>query len=597
MTTKEELTDEQARVAGHPGSLYVKACPGAGKTRALVARAQKLADVLPPTRGLALLSFTNSAAEEFRERLIKAGASSLLRPPHFVGTIDSFLGRFVVLPRGNPFAPEQPIQHVEGWRRHTVRVFTGQKTAYGKPDLRTVNLSAFLVSDVEPNTGRATTKMDFDLVAREHGRGLATQLQQLPRRAREKAESTAAKTLASIMSRGYLSPAEVRLLATNFLMAGDEQSRAHLRNLVERFPHLVVDEAQDCDTVILSLLGQLSELGSEMTLIGDPDQCIYTWRGADPKGLVRMSRNWRVGPRLTGNFRSSPSICRAAATLKEVSEVDVSRGDSANCAWPIYVAPLKMGKPFVVGQLFLNLLEEKKVEVANAIVLAPSWSLARAVAGAEPPASTHQRLGGKLRAACYSARERPDSKSIGRVRELVEQHLNSRLPIGMDETQDRTRIQQLKDEARRLAHEVLSSNPTGEEWYDHTVEVLDTFRPPSGLACIAEARKFLPKPSKPLEVEIKSTSGLSFSSVHQAKGREYEAVLYAAGLRVDDKLKEFLADWKVRKAGSESRAVAYVAVSRAKRLLLFCGPRKVCGEVRSLLKRNGAAVEFLEIDE
>ncbi len=597
MTMNVNLTNEQAKVAGQPGSLYVKACPGAGKTRALVSRAQKLAEVLPPTRGLALLSFTISAADEFRERLVNANASDLLRPPHFVGTIDSFLGRYVVLPRGNPFASEQPIQHVDGWRRQTVRVFTGRKTANGKHDLRNVSLSVFPITNVDLNTGSVATKMDFDLVAREHGRGLATQLQQLPRKIREKAEGTAAKILASMMSRGQLSPAEIRLLATKFLMAGDEPARAHLRNLAERFPQVVVDEAQDCDAEILALLGQLSELGVEMTLIGDPDQCIYTWRGANPEGLVRISRNWRAGPRLTGNFRSSPSICRAAATLKEAPEVDVSRGDSANCAWPIYVAPLRTGKPFLTGRLFLKLLAQHEVEVVNAIVLAPSWSLARAVSGAEPPASTRQRLGGKLRAACYTARERPDGKSIHRVRELVEQHLVSRLPNCTDVTQDRARTQRLENEARRLTHEVLMANPTGERWYNQAVDVLDTLRPPPGVVPMAETRKCLPRPSKPLEVEAEPSSGLSFSSVHQAKGREYEAVLYAAGRRVDDKLKAFIADWDARKAGSESRAVAYVAVSRAKCLLLFSGPKKVCDEVQRLLQRDGAPVEILKLDK
>ena len=73
--------------------------------------------------------------------------------------------------------------------------------------------------------------------------------------------------------------------------------------------------------------------------------------------------------------------------------------------------------------------------------------------------------------------------------------------------------------------------------------------------------------------------------------------MFVAGRSVDDKLKAFLADWKARKAGSERRAVAYVAVTRARRLLLFAGPEKVCEEVESLLQRDGAEVEFREPDE
>ena len=62
------LTDEQRLVADHRAEAFVEACPGAGKTRTIVARLARLQAILPLRRGVAVLSFTNSAVEEFIER-------------------------------------------------------------------------------------------------------------------------------------------------------------------------------------------------------------------------------------------------------------------------------------------------------------------------------------------------------------------------------------------------------------------------------------------------------------------------------------------------------------------------------------------------
>ena len=92
------LTDEQHEVASHVPGVFVEACPGAGKTRAIVARIARIAPTLPVRRGLAILSFTNSAIEEFITRCHALGLNNALRHPGFVGTFDSFLRQFFFSP-------------------------------------------------------------------------------------------------------------------------------------------------------------------------------------------------------------------------------------------------------------------------------------------------------------------------------------------------------------------------------------------------------------------------------------------------------------------------------------------------------------------
>src|SRR5260370_39395100 len=88
------LTDEQRVLANHVPGAFLEACPGAGKTLAIVARIARIAPALPVRRGLAMLSFTNSAIEEFIARCHALGLDRALCHPGFVGTFDAFLRQF-----------------------------------------------------------------------------------------------------------------------------------------------------------------------------------------------------------------------------------------------------------------------------------------------------------------------------------------------------------------------------------------------------------------------------------------------------------------------------------------------------------------------
>src|SRR5262245_52092121 len=89
------FTDPQRELIEKPGSVLVEACPGAGKTQCIVERFVQRPGA-DARRGVALLSFTNAAINEARVRC--AERSDLLAAPNFVGTIDSFINRYIVSP-------------------------------------------------------------------------------------------------------------------------------------------------------------------------------------------------------------------------------------------------------------------------------------------------------------------------------------------------------------------------------------------------------------------------------------------------------------------------------------------------------------------
>ncbi len=82
-----------------------------------------------------------------------------------------------------------------------------------------------------------------------------------------------------------------------------------------RFPHIVADEFQDVDEQQYRLLKLLSGDGGNLCVIGDPDQAIYGFRGADAACFARLSQDFPTIPtlRLTRNYRSAGTIVKAAA--------------------------------------------------------------------------------------------------------------------------------------------------------------------------------------------------------------------------------------------------------------------------------------------
>src|SRR5699024_5574564 len=95
-----EFTSAQRSLIESESGGFFEACPGAGKTQTIVERFVQRGDSENSQRGVALITFTNAAAEEAQRRC--AHEPELLRAPNFVGTIDSFIIRFFAAPFYKP---------------------------------------------------------------------------------------------------------------------------------------------------------------------------------------------------------------------------------------------------------------------------------------------------------------------------------------------------------------------------------------------------------------------------------------------------------------------------------------------------------------
>ncbi len=86
-----------------------------------------------------------------------------------------------------------------------------------------------------------------------------------------------------------------------------------------RFRHVFVDEYQDVNSAQLALLRAWCAGNEDVCVVGDPDQAIYGWNGADPRAISRFSQDFpgAVTIRLGTNYRSTAEILEVAASVLE----------------------------------------------------------------------------------------------------------------------------------------------------------------------------------------------------------------------------------------------------------------------------------------
>ncbi len=271
------LDADQAAAATTGAPLMVIAGPGSGKTRMLVHRIARLVqeEGVPPSACLAV-TFTRKATEELRLRLAGVLGSRAERVAVF-----SFhaLGLSILRADGDA-AGLRPDFHI------------------ATPEERTGPLAAAL--GLTPTKAGALLKAVS--VLKRSGAAGNPQAQE----ARAALDAIAAET--NSLDFDDLVGRAVALLEDNAEIAARWRSR---------FAHIVADEFQDVDEMQYRLLRLLAGADGRLCVIGDPDQAIYGFRGADAACFSRFAADYPAAPtlRLARNYRSSATIVRAAAAF------------------------------------------------------------------------------------------------------------------------------------------------------------------------------------------------------------------------------------------------------------------------------------------
>ncbi|TPV95819.1 MAG: ATP-dependent DNA helicase PcrA [Myxococcales bacterium FL481] len=296
------LNAEQKRAVAHRGSsLLVLAGAGTGKTRVITHRvAALIEDGVEPWRILAV-TFTNKAAGEMRERVHDLGHEmGISTDGLWVGTFHATCARIL--------------------RRYGEAVGLSRSfTIYDATDQRT--LMNRVLKELDYSTSMFPTAQVLGYVDRAKNRGIGpASVSQLDLE----------EPLHTVVSRAYARYQE-RLRAADAADFGDllnltlevlrneTASRGQLARedeagqLAHRFQHVVVDEYQDTNAVQAELVDRLATR-AELCVVGDDDQAIYGWRGADVAQILGFSARHEDCEiiRLEQNYRSTGHVLSCA---------------------------------------------------------------------------------------------------------------------------------------------------------------------------------------------------------------------------------------------------------------------------------------------
>ena len=261
----EFSTDSQRRFLTARHSCDVQAAPGNGKTTLLVAKLALLSEVWTSgAQGICVISHTNAARVEIEEKLAHhPSAAACLRYPHFVGTVTSFIDRFIALPyvRGLGW-PVQRIDDEAFAAIATSRIPASaalRKYSYGKE----YQLSQFVSGlELSPQFAcyRDAPPARIEILKRSKQPGPASDT------------GKALEELKAGMIRdGYYRYADMHVIANRAIT---EFPRL-LDVIRRRFPLVLLDEAQDTNGSSLALLGKVFSEGVAFQRLGDQNQTLY----------------------------------------------------------------------------------------------------------------------------------------------------------------------------------------------------------------------------------------------------------------------------------------------------------------------------------
>ncbi len=293
MTLLDDLNPQQREaVTTIEGPLLVLAGAGTGKTRVITYRVAYLIEQGVPGSVILAVTFTNKAADEMRER-VRALLERSGREPEepWIGTFHSFCARLL-----RREAPRLGLPH--------------DFAIYDEED----QMAAVKLALAQTGTADAGERVRGLLERISFAKNHAKTPEQLAAEVGDEKAQTTAKVFAAyealLRGAGALDFDDLLLRAVEVLREFEDAREKWQK----RFRYILVDEYQDTNRLQYELLQLLAGSHGNLCVVGDEDQSIYRWRGADIGNILRFSEDFpgtRV-VRLEQNYRSTQKILNAA---------------------------------------------------------------------------------------------------------------------------------------------------------------------------------------------------------------------------------------------------------------------------------------------
>ena len=294
---------QRAAITAPSGPILVLAGPGSGKTRVLAHRiACQIAHHGVAPESLLAVTFTNRAAREMRGRVesLLAGSGAFRTPLSKLNlsTFHAFAARLL-----RREADRLPVT------REFVIFDEADQQALVRQCLKELNIDP---KQVQPAKVQAVISSAKNELIEPETFTAGTYFHEIARRAYQRYQQL-------LLSNNAVDFDDLLLYAVRLLQEYEDLRQKYRR----MFPHILVDEFQDTNTAQYALLKLLAGDSPDLFVVGDADQSIYRWRGADYRNVQRFEEDYPQARTylLEQNYRSTQTILDAAMAV-----IDRQRG-------------------------------------------------------------------------------------------------------------------------------------------------------------------------------------------------------------------------------------------------------------------------------
>ncbi|MEN9343978.1 MAG: hypothetical protein RLZZ453_765 [Chlamydiota bacterium] len=280
------LNREQLEAVCHvEGPLLVLAGAGAGKTRVVTCRIAHLIEKGVPCERIVALTFTNKAAKEMEERVLQTTRKKVLTT-----TFHSLCARILRESIGVlGFDPRFTIYDQEDSEKVLKECLSDRGVKTEKGDVRKFQseISHAKNALIRPDAPHGKEETEFFSIYRAY---------------QEKLKSYQALDFDDL------------LFLTVILF---QEHETVLASYQQRWSYILIDEYQDTNAAQYTLIRLLAKEHHNIFAVGDPDQSIYSWRGANIHNILNFQKDFPGAKKLSleQNYRSSSNILQAANAL------------------------------------------------------------------------------------------------------------------------------------------------------------------------------------------------------------------------------------------------------------------------------------------
>ena len=585
---KFEITPQIQTFLDARGKIILNACPGSGKTttiaKKLMLLQEEYTNKFSRFSGIACLSFTNTAKDEISEKYTEL-SGDYLSFPHTVSTIDSFINQFITLPYyyllikngKRPKILDDPGFLNDAWKgRFGFKSRNNQLICFAYPpaSIRFESDGTFSSNGHKPSKDKVAPDI-FDNYCK------ALKKWQI--------------------QTGLITTSDSAFIAYELLL-----KQPKIGNwLVLRFPHIIVDEAQDNSAVQHALFDKLAELGlANLEFIGDPYQSLYEWRDADP-GLFNTkyadAQNWR-GLDLTDNRRSPQRIIDCFSILRKQDDPRINTACTTDKQLPVIVYRYNNTNSPRIVQHFDRYCTEKGLE--NNQIVVRGNALKNQMLG---KSADQEPWKSNLPYQIIDARQKYEGNEIKAAMKVIRTIAVFLIAKGKGMVEIKEMEQELKTDnhfnARllNLLHDLPSFDLTISNWTTSTQTFLkEELELAEDVNFEQKERSYKGKFNKailnePLKYHFKrsySENRIPITTVHQVKGKSLDSILvFFNESRHKDNITFSDIESSRQNFPSEKQRIIYVALSRPKHLLAMAFPESVSeGEIK---EKFGAGITIV----